>query len=1037
VRVIDQARLAFREGSSDKVYEVDLVEVASGQYVVNFRYGRRGSALRDGTKTPAPVPLAKARSIFGKLVAEKTAGGYQPIAAAGAAGAAGAPGRGAAGRGGGGGSGGGGSGGSGGGGDDDDDDASEAPGSAAATGRAIVERLRLGHRGEGPTGPVVWKAGDRDLRAAEPALLELLSARPPSGVKVEPWQHTVLAALVRCGTTASLDRLAEIAGNARQPTHVRDVARLAIARIAPASAPELARPFLPPALAIALERRDAAGLARAAEELLASDPVKAQAAAVGLYLLDRTGEPATRPGEDAPVVRPALLAFARVARLPSREAAIVRSLYRLAELRRDGELFALCARRIDEHTGARPFGPLTRRYFRRRVARVLRRLARAGSPDYVRMASAILLSYTEEDAEAPRLEAQGGPYDRFARYHALNDVIYGQSPRYERAHHGKSTWRCRGGYRPGQPAPAAREERFPALWDRAPEALWHLLGAARATPVLEFAAKAMRANRAYVEALSDEAVAAVLGGGHPIAQRLVFDLVKSRPLSTPLARGALGSELDEAHVWVLLWIASHPDRAAGDPELLSLLLTGRTAQIRDAGLALGRGRALPADVARSAAARAIAILLGLPDGDVAAARAAGAAAALLAMLAAPLRELADDVLRDLIRHPLAALGELAGEIMLRHGRRDELPHDLLELLLASPHAGVRLLGARLLATTPAEIAKDDLDALELFATSANRELREGTRTLLGEIARRFPEESRALADRLIDGLLRPQPEGVPAHIISLLRGELASALPRKPAALILRLCGALSPHAREAGGLLLPQLAPDDLGLDDLARLASSEVLAIRQGAWSLARASADRYRLAPVALSRLVDSPWEDTRDFATGLIRGELADALTADAIIAICDSIRPEVQALGKALLHEKWQSGDAGRYLVRLAEHPSQNLQLLVSGLLEHHALGDLERLRVLVPYLVTVLSQVNRGHVAKQRVMALLRREAARSAEAAALLAPVLDRQSATIAITQKHPLIAALVDVHEAHPQVPVPIRVARPAPHARIKGGR
>jgi hypothetical protein len=389
------------------------------------------------------------------------------------------------------------------------------------------------------------------------------------------------------------------------------------------------------------------------------------------------------------------------------------------------------------------------------------------------------------------------------------------------------------------------------------------------------------------------------------------------------------------------------------------------------------------------------------------------------------------VLRDLIRHPLAALGELAGEIMLRHARPGELPPDLLELLLASPHAGVRLLGARLLATTPAEIAKDDLDALELFATSKNRELREGTRTLLGEIARRFPDAARALADRLVDGLLRPQPEGVPAHIVSLLRGELAPVLPRKPAALILRLTGALSPHAREAGGLLLPQLGPDDLGLDDLARLASHEVLAIRQGAFHLARAAADRYRLAPVALSRLVDSPWEDTRDFAAGLIRGELAGALTADAIIAICDSIRPEVQALGKALLHEKWQTADAGRYLVRLAEHPSTNLQLLVSGLLDHAA-GDLERLRELVPYLVTVLSQANRGGVAKQRVLSLLRREAARSPEAAALLAPVLDRQSATIAITQKHPLIAAMVDVHEAHPDVPVPIRVTPPAPYAR-----
>src|SRR5262249_36071758 len=143
--------------------------------------------------------------------------------------------------------------------------------------------------------------------------------------------------------------------------------------------------------------------------------------------------------------------------------------------------------------------------------------------------------------------------------------------------------------------------------------------------------------------------------------------------------------------------------------------------------------------------------------------------------------------------------------------------------------------------------------------------------------------------------------------------------------------------------------------------------------------------------------------------------------------CDSVRPEVQALGKQLLQDKFTTADAGRYLVRLSEHPSTNLQLLVSGLLEHHVAGDIERLRALAPYLVTVLSQVNRGRVAKQRVMRLIAREASRTPAAAALLAPILDRQSTTIAITQKHPLIATMVEVKRTYPDVPLPITVVAP----------
>src|SRR5690606_35796658 len=132
---------------------------------------------------------------------------------------------------------------------------------------------------------------------------------------------------------------------------------------------------------------DAAALARAAEELLAASPAHARDAAVGLYLI---GDATARQG---------VLAIARVARLSNAEASIIRTLFRLAEASRDGELYALLARRIDAYTGARrPFGPATREYLRRRVARVVRRLGRAGSPDYVHMAAAILLGYDDEDA---------------------------------------------------------------------------------------------------------------------------------------------------------------------------------------------------------------------------------------------------------------------------------------------------------------------------------------------------------------------------------------------------------------------------------------------------------------------------------------------------------------------------------------------------------------------------------------------------------------------------------------------------------------
>jgi bifunctional non-homologous end joining protein LigD len=77
---VKEASLYYKDGSSDKEYHCQVVQAGAG-YVVNFQFGRRGSTLQSGTKTPAAVDLAKATKVFESLVREKTAKGYSPGAA--------------------------------------------------------------------------------------------------------------------------------------------------------------------------------------------------------------------------------------------------------------------------------------------------------------------------------------------------------------------------------------------------------------------------------------------------------------------------------------------------------------------------------------------------------------------------------------------------------------------------------------------------------------------------------------------------------------------------------------------------------------------------------------------------------------------------------------------------------------------------------------------------------------------------------------------------------------------------------------------
>jgi bifunctional non-homologous end joining protein LigD len=68
--LIEKVRLYYREGASDKIYEIHLTEEEEGFRVTGYN-GRRGTKLVAQPKTPRPVPYRTARYIFDNLEASK------------------------------------------------------------------------------------------------------------------------------------------------------------------------------------------------------------------------------------------------------------------------------------------------------------------------------------------------------------------------------------------------------------------------------------------------------------------------------------------------------------------------------------------------------------------------------------------------------------------------------------------------------------------------------------------------------------------------------------------------------------------------------------------------------------------------------------------------------------------------------------------------------------------------------------------------------------------------------------------------------
>lgn len=71
---IESAHLEYRQGGSDKVYNVSL-DFDGTTYEVNFSYGRRGSTLTYGTKI-RNVFQSAAKKVYDKLLNEKLGKGY-------------------------------------------------------------------------------------------------------------------------------------------------------------------------------------------------------------------------------------------------------------------------------------------------------------------------------------------------------------------------------------------------------------------------------------------------------------------------------------------------------------------------------------------------------------------------------------------------------------------------------------------------------------------------------------------------------------------------------------------------------------------------------------------------------------------------------------------------------------------------------------------------------------------------------------------------------------------------------------------------
>jgi predicted DNA-binding WGR domain protein len=1052
MKLIKQTILVYREGKSDKVYEVDLCEVGADRYVVNFRYGRRGTSLKEGSKTSGAVARGAADRVFSELVSSKMKKGYR--------------------------------------------EAGDAPGQETvprrrvaanldedARNQAVLNLLADSHNGKKkkswPIERAIWRAGELCIRAAAPLLIDLIG----SGGALR--DYCIAWALGWCGDESALAPLRKLYNAVSASDGVRRIAAEALLKLYDDDVKAAFRSDLIGQLPEPLSSLARSGPAEELQAALAAHLAEGDAGRFAaldhLYLIDNEN------------TRPALLEIIRTAPLRPNYFQRLRHIFKAAEYRRDAEVFGLLAYRFEKSramfnnthfrldrdrrysyllvenryiqdgrkevqsaSSSIAYGSKTRSYLRRRVWRALRRMGELGEADYVKMAAGVLLAYSDADAHPAKQasyydwrtrETRAVFWDSYAPYRAFNHILYGNSPRYV-LRPNSTAWRCSQAYKPGDPAPQTREEAFPGLWEKVPVGLLHLISESDCRPVLEFAARALADCKQFCADLDNEVVVMILARPYEVTARLGLRLARDhyRPAEPDrdLVLALANAMLDEARDQSRRWIDDNRYHFNRDSDFLAELVTSRHSDIREYSRRLLVSSSLEESVERALIARIIAHLLALDaaQGD----HARDVADTLLKCFSVRLRTLGMNVVVDLLAHPLMEVQELGANILLGHDiRADRLPESVIDSLIASPFESMRGAGIKLFGQLSDETLLGREALIARFAAHELADIRDSIRPVIRHLSERDDRFAARLAQSFIQALLAPEPhEGVHNSLVKIMQEDLGDGWKEGATrGTVWKLIQSKSQAAQELGGNLIEfKLGRESdfaQGFDtaEIVELSGREVLAVRRASRQIFAKIIDRFtrsmnpegHLEEMAKAvRLLDSRWDDSRNHWLDTFRASFtAEDFTPAILVSICDSVREDVQQLGRELITRFFQEESGPEYLLKLSEHPSADLQLFATNYLERYAANDPARLRQMKPYFISVLSRVNRARVAKDRVLEFLTAEAEKSEQSAGIVADVLTRQSVTIAIGDRAAAIEAMLRIRQAYPQIKLPITVREP----------
>jgi len=1099
MKLIQQSRLFFKEGNSDKVYEIDLCELSSDEYLVNFRFGRRGSALKEGTKTPATVSKEKAEQIFGALESEKTRKGYQTEVAT----------------------------------------FIELPlltDIKTDTDKGVIlKRLqdaiekKNSFRTEWKTSRVIWKAGCLKIKEAAPFIIRLAT-------KGDDFQiYSSLWALIQLKAPEAEELFKSFAFQVKQKSYIRNIAFEGLMDIPDKEQQTTLSGALlekmPSELATCLMNKDYCGIKA---ELADCSKKKNVAFFPNLYLLCKIH----------PELLNCLIESIKEWEFKPPYFKQIRSIYKLAQIRKDYTTLAYLSYRfekeepmfrrtdaldskrkqymdaIDERVcvgselkkedSKLAFSQYTKHYFRKNSASFLRKSGTNDeAKDYLRLAVSILLEYDSSDHSKAeeRPQSEYGTYDRKKKKYfytlfnypecsesfLLNTILFGNDPdrilmRNLSYVSGKRTVYCsryyftpdsfedvsgnnvetgQGGsvvtsvmsglknlFGKREPAKGVEEkpqtapdneprekcvntELFPEHWNALPEASIQLLMQARLDIIHTFAYKKITNHPDYekiCDRFDEKGITQLLRRNYSIPNKFGFDLLmKKKELFSKdplLIAEVLNSYNADAVNWAKETVNNNTSFYLSNLEFV-LSLICNSVKDNDAWICelLQKARFDESRI-QSLLGKLVAHLIQLDNTDENNNIAIYIISRINIFAFNYLDLISWNVIEQLLISPLMTNSLLAGNILVKKSKKTDptqIPVSLVGLFLQNELPAIRENGIELFLAYPDNFLIQHIDFVTNLLNSSYNDVMDAAIKSIRKMLRYDSSLGKKMLYPAMLVLIRKEKfEGAHAIVSELINSDLKNS---RGELIPKQITGLIHSHYRvgQLTGLNMLQEYNNhnDFSIGQIISFGNHELMEIRQWCRNYFSGNVARIRFEKEKSLNILDSNWDDTRTFAFQFFKKEFtASDWDTDTLIAITDSIRPDVEQFGKELIMMYFDKSAALEFLTKLSEHPSLNVQAFVSNYLSAYASDRPELIESLEYYFRSVLTRVNKARVAKNHVFSFLHNEAVKNEKTARFVIPVLDDISALSPVQDKETCIHILTELNKLYPHLDMHLEI-------------